>query len=246
MIGNKKVICIIPARGGSEGLPGKNIRRIAGKPMIAHAIEKALSIRDFDQVVVSTDDPQISQVAKEWGASVPFLRDESLARSDTPMVPVILDVLFRLKASGDCFDYAVMLQANSPLLMRDDILLLANRLIREQLDVVFTVTEASHPPQWTIELDSGVPNFAFHGICNTDGDRRQEHKTLYRSTGAIYGVNVEYLFRNSKTARLCLPANGQRSLAIVTDCFSAVDIDTELDFILAEAIFARLTEGGNE
>ena len=240
MLEGRKIICIIPARGGSVGLPGKNIRPVAGKPMIAHAIEKALSVREIDRVIVSTDSETIAEVARSHGADVPFLRDAALARSDTPMTPVIIDALSRVEAEGEYYDYAVMLQANSPLLRSEEILAVTQKIVTESHDVVFTVCEVGHPPQWTLHLRPDGPAFAFHDMCDTSGDRRQDLDVLYRSTGAVYAVSIPYLFGNPATARLCLPAPGQRSAVVVTDCFSSVDIDTELDLLLAKAIFAKM------
>lgn len=236
MIDGKRFICIIPARGGSQGLPGKNIMPVGGLPMIAHAIEKALSVGTMDRVLVTTDDPAIAAVSREYGAEVPFLRSPELARSETPMVPVILDALER---AGESYHYALMLQANSPLLRPEQITEVAEKIVREELDVVFTVSEASHPPQWTIRLQGGAPSFAFTDMRRQVGERRQEQETLYRSTGAVYAVAVDYLTNNIATARLCLPLAGQRSGVVVTDPLSAVDVDTELDYLLAETIFTR-------
>ena len=239
MYSGKKIVCIIAARGGSAGLPGKNIMPIGGKPMIAHAIEKARYNRFIDRVIVSTDSQEIAKVAEDWGAEIPFLRDPSLAQSTTPMPPVIIDVLDRLNAIGSRFDVAVMLQANSPLLAATDIDRVISDLIDRDMDVVFTVCEAGHPPQWSIRLREGTPSFAFIDETSTIGERRQEQETLYRSTGAIYAVRVPFLYQHGNNVRLCLPMAEQRSGVVVTDPLSAVDIDTELDFLVAEALFTR-------
>jgi len=245
MIDGKRFICIIPARGGSKGLPGKNIMPIGGAPMIAHAIGKALAAAALDRVIVSTDNPAIAAVAKEHGAEVPFLRDAALARCDTPMVPVITDVLERMEACGERYDYALMLQANSPLLRGEQITEVAEKIVRQGLDVVFTVTPAAHPPQWTIRLTDDGPAFSFLDLNQNAGERRQEQELLYRSTGAIFAVRSEYLMSNTATARLCLPVAGQRSGVVVTDPLSAVDVDTELDYLLAQTIFRRETTRPN-
>ncbi len=243
MYNNTRIICIIPARGGSLGLPGKNSMTIAGKPMIVHSIEKALANRMIDRVVISTDDEGIALVAREAGGDVPFLRTPALALSTTPMVPVVIDTLQRLAAAGDSYDVAVMLQANSPLLAPEDIDRVLLELIDKDLDVVFTVTEASHPPQWSISIGCQGPVFAFMPDDYAAGERRQDLETFYRSTGAVYAVRIPYLLSCPDTARLCLPSPQQRSGAVITDPLTAVDIDTELDFIVAEAIFSRIERG---
>jgi len=244
MIAGKKVLLAIPARGGSVGVPGKNIRPIGGAPMIAHAIRRALDVPGIDDIVVSTDSPEIARIAVEHGARVPFLRPDALARSETPMVPVLVDLLEGLSREGKEFDVLVALQANSPLLASSQIQEVLDRICQEPLDVVFTVADASHPPQWTIRLVDGSPQFAFEACTSTQGDRRQDQPTMYRSTGAVYAVDIPYLMRNQASARLCLPAPGQRSAIVITDPFTAVDIDSELDFLLAATIF-KLREGAN-
>jgi N-acylneuraminate cytidylyltransferase len=215
----------------------------AGKPMIAHAIEKARLNRLIDRVIVSTDDEAIAQISRQSGGDVPFLRSPELAQSTTPMVPVVIDALMRLSGKGENYDVAVMLQANSPLLDPEDIDRVLVKLIEYGLDVVFTVTEATHPPQWSIRLTNGEPDFAFENKAESVSDRRQDVEPLYRSTGAIYAVRIPYLLSHPDTARLCLPSSGQRTGVVVTDQFTAADIDTDLDFLVAEAIFAMKGRG---
>lgn len=239
MLDGKRILCLVPARGGSTGLPGKNIRPIGGIPMIGHAITKALAVEQIDDVVVSTDSPEIARVAAGFGAEIPFLRPAELARSETPMVPVVLHALDALEAAGRKFDILVALQANSPLLTEAQIREVLRAICGGGLDVAFTVTEAGHPPQWTLRLEGRDPSFAFEACQSTKGDSRQEQSTLYRSTGAVWACDIAYLRANASTARLCLPAPGQRAAAIRTDPLTAVDIDDEIDFLLAEAIFAR-------
>lgn len=236
MYKGRQVLCIIPARGGSVGLPGKNIRLFGGLPMLAHNIGKARKLPEIDRLLVSTDSAEIAAVARQYGAEVPFLRDPSLAASDTPMAPVVVDAVERVIAAGAQVDIALMLQANSPLLRPSDILRVLDTLVDNDLDVVFTVAEASHPPQWSLCLDGGRPEFAFQGPESSIGFRRQDQETLYRSTGAVFAVAADYLLGNRERVRLCLPAEGQRSGVVVTDRLSAMDIDTEDDFRIAEAI----------
>lgn len=207
--------------------------------MIGHAISKALTVPEIDAVVVSTDSAQIADVAAAFGAEIPFLRPEELARSETPMVPVLLHALDALSSSGREFDVLIALQANSPLLEVSQIRQVLERICRGDADVVFTVTDAGHPPQWSLRLDGESPSFAFESCVSTKGDSRQEQAPLCRSTGAVWAVDVQYLRSRSDTVRVCLPVPGQRSVAIMTDPLTAVDIDDEIDFLLAEAIFAR-------
>lgn len=236
MIADKKILAIIPARGGSKGLPDKNIKVINGKPMIAHSIEKAFAVPGIDRLIVSTDDENIAKVAREYGVEVPFLRNPQLARSDTPMTPVIIDAVQKVQNENGPYDYALMLQANSPLTRVQDISAVMHKIISCKLDVVFTVSEATHPPQWTLRIDEGAPKFAFLDEKVNIGERRQDQETLYRSTGAVYSVYIPYLLNNKVGARLCLPAPNQKTGVIVSDIYSSIDIDNELDFYLTETI----------
>lgn len=234
---NKKIIAIVPARGGSVGLPDKNIKIINGKPMIAHSLEKALKVKELDKLIVSTDDKKIAGIAKKYGAAVPFLRDKMLARNDTPMNEVILDAISKMRDAGEEYDYAIMLQANSPLIRIEDIHSVLRKIIKEKLDVVFTVAEIHHPPQWALKVKDNDVKFAFLKDRGKKIVQRQKEEVLYRSTGAVYAVRISYLLNKRSKTRLCLPATGQRTGAVITDMFSSVDIDNELDFYLADTIF---------
>lgn len=240
----RRILCLVPARGGSVGVPGKNIRSVGGLPMIAHALLRAREVPWIDDLVVSTDSREIADVAASFGARVPFLRPDELARSETPMVPVLEHACRELGKEGLVFDVVLVLQANSPLLASDQIRAVLDKICTQPLDVVFTVAEAPHPPQWTIRLeDDGRPSFAFESCVPTGGDRRQDQAVLYRSTGAVYAVTTEHLRRDPSAVRLCLPAPGQRSAAIVTEPSTAVDVDSELDFALARTILESRNQG---
>lgn len=238
MYKGKKILALIPARGRSVGLPRKNIKMLGNKPMIAYAIQKALFIKTIDRVIVTTEDPEIADIAKTYGAEVPFLRDPMLAQNDTPMLAVIIDAINHID-SGQHFDYAIMLQANSPLTRLSDIVTVIEKITENDVDVVFTVTKASHPPQWSLTLEKDSPRFAFLGTDERIGVRRQDEDVLYRSTGAVFAVRVDYLLKNQEKARLCLPSLGQRTAVVITDNISSIDIDNELDFFLAETILYK-------
>ncbi len=115
MLNNKRVIGIIPARGGSKGLPEKNIRSISGKPLIAWAIEHALSSKYLDKVIVSTEDNEIARIAQTFGADVPFMRSEELATDEAGTIDVTLNVQKCLEERGQYFDAITVLQPISPL-----------------------------------------------------------------------------------------------------------------------------------
>ncbi len=238
MYNGKKIMALVPARGGSSRLPGKNIKPIGGKAMIGHCITKALSLREIDGVFVSTDSEKIAEAARDYGGEVPFLREAVLARDDSRYVLVIKDAIERLGAGGD-YDYLLILQANSPLTRVEDMQAAVHRAVDEDMDVVFTVTEVSHPAGWTIRLEGGEPVFAFREDDGRELGRSQEQEVLYRSTGAAVAVKISYFMGNVDRLRLCFGVAGQRSGVVITDQISAVDIDTELDYLFAETIFEK-------
>ena len=118
MIQNKRVLAIIPARGGSKGVSRKNIMVVAGKPLIAWTIEEAIKSRFIDRVVVSSDDSEIIEISRELGANVPFVRPREMAEDDTPMITPVVHLLNKLP---DNYDYSVLLQPTSPLRTVQDI-----------------------------------------------------------------------------------------------------------------------------
>jgi len=121
MIKDKKILAIIPARGGSKGLPRKNIKNLAGKPLIAWTIELALKSRYLDRVVVSTEDKEIAKIARRYGAEVPFLRPKKYARDDSPTSEVINHAINWFKKRGENFDIVICLEPTSPLRREEDI-----------------------------------------------------------------------------------------------------------------------------
>jgi CMP-N,N'-diacetyllegionaminic acid synthase len=121
IIKNKKIIAIIPARGGSKGLPGKNIKRLAGKPLIAWTIEQAKKSGWIDKLIVDTDDEKIAEIARKYGAEVPFLRPKELAQDKSSIYDVIFHALDWFKKIGLDFDSVALLEPTSPLRKDDDI-----------------------------------------------------------------------------------------------------------------------------
>lgn len=240
MYKGKKILGLICARGGSTGVPGKNIMDFFGKPMIGWAIEKLKSIAEIDRVVVNTDSEEIAGIARSFGADTPFLRPAHLAAKDTPMLPVIRHSLGELKEEN--YDCLILAQANSPLSEANDMKNGIHLLVDENMDVVFSVTPAGHPPQWTLDIEKGVPQYAFPGYALAAPACRQENKQLYRSTGAFSCAKTSHVLSDNPV-QLCLPAKGQQSGVIITSKFSAVDIDEWDDLIIARAFYEMGDKG---
>ena len=134
MIGDKKLLAIIPARGASKRLPRKNVLDLAGKPLIAWTIEAALNSSYIDRVVVSTDDDEIASISQQSGADIPFMRPDGLARDDSTSVDVALHVISELELGGESYDYVILLQPTSPYQRHQNILMLPlNTLMSKEI-----------------------------------------------------------------------------------------------------------------
>ncbi len=223
MIHDSRVLAIIVGRGGSKGLPRKNVRELAGKPLIAWSIEAASQSRFLDRTIVSTDDAEIAAVARAHGADVPFMRPAELADDDAPIIDTILHATNSL---AEQYRYVVMLQATSPLRLGADI---DDALAHcWKLNAPACVSIVAEPKMhWALGMKATGQLVLPPGITT----RRQDLPDLYRPNGAIYISELEWLrrhrdFYTPETAGYVMPP--ERS----------VDIDTMLDFRLAEALLA--------
>lgn len=221
------VLTLIPARGGSKGLPGKNIRCFRGKPLVAHAIEAARDSRVAGRILVSTDDTEIARVAKESGAEVPFVRPMEIAGDESPVLDAALHALGWLQTNeGWKAEWLLLLQPTSPLRTADDICHAFELLQSSGADAVVTVSEPKSHPFWAKTLDaSGYLCPFVEGQMAPS--RRQDLPPAFALNGMIYLVRVstlrdEGVFCPAKTLPLVIPAS------------RAFDIDSEQDFLIAE------------
>lgn len=146
MYKDKKTLAIIPARGGSKGIPYKNIMNINGKPLIAYSIEAAKQSKYIDYILVSTDDDKIKEVSLQYGASVPFLRPEEISNDTAKSIDVVIHGINYLKESGEEFDYVVLLQPTSPLRTSQDIDEAIEILIKNEKESLVSVCEVEENP----------------------------------------------------------------------------------------------------
>lgn len=223
-------IAIIPARSGSKGIRDKNIKELCGKPLIAYTIESALLSGMFDEVMVSTDSPVYAKIAKKYGASVPFLRSKENSSDTASSWDLVEEVLSNYAKEKKYFDTFCLLQPTSPLRSAEN--------IREAYDIyrekasfaVVSVCEAEHSPLWCGHLPDTCE---FDAFIDVEGmKQRQAGGKFYRLNGAIYIVNIER-FRNDRV----LYKKG--SYAYIMAQEQSVDIDTEIDFQLAELLVKR-------
>ncbi|MEK7155449.1 MAG: acylneuraminate cytidylyltransferase family protein, partial [Patescibacteria group bacterium] len=222
---------IITARGGSKGIPRKNIKLLAGKPLIAYTIDAAKASGVFDRIIVSTDDAEIADVAKQYGAEVPFMRPSELAGDSTPTLPVLVHALKWLKENESYEPDAVMLlQPTAPLRTPQHIREAAELFTKSGADSVVSMSEVPghHNPHWQFNLDNEQRISIFTGEAFSDIiKRRQELPKTYTRNGAIYLFKTELLFRVDPTFY------GDDVRAYVMDKASSVNIDSPEDFALA-------------
>ena len=227
----KNIVGIIPARGGSKRLPLKNIKELAGKPLITYTIEEALKSKTLDRIIVSTDHDEIARISKEWGAEVPFKRPAHLALDTTHAPPIIRHTVKYLEETEDyVVDIVVILPPTSPLRKSEHIEEAIKKILKTDVDSVMSVCEAVFPPWWMVKLKE---NGLLEPFIKSEIDyfclESQELPKVYQPNGAIYVTKSDVLFEQGVII-------GKRNAPIFMDDESSLDIDTLTDFKLAELI----------
>lgn len=235
----EKILCVIGARGGSQGVPGKNIRSLLGQPVIARAIRKALAVPEIDRVVVSTDSEKIAEVAREAGADVPFIRPDELALSSTGKFQVWQHALQTCEEQdGITYDVYVDIDCTNPLIEIDDIrgaLQQFRQLQQNGLnpDAVFTVSEARRNPYFNlVEPDSDGIMKMSKSLENGTVLARQRAPTVLEHVAGTYVLATSYL----RSANHLLDG---RAFGYQIPPERAFDIDSELDFSIVEFLLRR-------
>jgi CMP-N,N'-diacetyllegionaminic acid synthase len=228
-----KSIAVIPARSGSKGLKDKNIKLLNGKPLIWYSIQSAITSGCFDEVMVSTDSEKYAKIARACGASVPFLRSEAMSTDKASSWETVQEVLDNYKGLGKSFDAVMLLQPTSPLRTADDIKKAFAILEDKKADSVVGVCEMDHSPLWSNVLPENgcLDGFIRPEVKESSG--RQSLPTYYRINGAIYLTKV--------TNKLGADLYSDSGYAYVMAQAKSIDIDTELDFRMAE--FLLKTQG---
>lgn len=221
-----KPLIIIPARGGSKGVPGKNIKLLNGKPLIQYTIEAALEITTKENIIVSTDSLEIKTVVEEIGIKVPSLRPKELATDSVGTYEVLLYEITQLEKKDKFYDYLIFLQATSPFRTGKQIKE-ALKLYNDNLDMLVSVKETKANPYFVLreEDEQGflIPSKSFTAA------RRQDVPKVWELNGAIYIINTNTLKRK--------PINQFTKVKkYVMDEFSSLDIDTMMDWQLAEKL----------
>jgi len=230
MYKSKSAIAVIPARGGSKGLPGKNIRPICGRPLIAWSVLRAAESKLIDCICVTTDDPAIADAAREVGVDVPFLRPAELATDTSPTIAAVEHALdFYVKKQNRAFDYVVLLEPTSPLRHPGDIDAMLTRLIdaAAAYDAIVSIGEvAEHPAIVKRKVQDKIEPYCAELKTTT---RRQDNPPAYFPYGVAYMVKTETLLRE----RSFYPA---RAPFFEIRRYQTYEIDDIYDFLCVEAV----------
>ena len=218
-----KTFALIPARGGSKGIPRKNIKLIAGKPLISWTIEAALRSSLLSAIVVSTDDYEIAEVARLAGAQVPFIRPKELAQDHTPGLDPVLHAFDKLPQ----YDSVLLLQPTSPLRTTDDIDGLLNLVRNTKKQSAVSICEAETHPYWTYRINADQTLAKFMDVATVA--RRQDLPSIFSLNGAMYFAGANWL-RESRSLV------SSETLAYVMPKERSVDLDTPLDWKIAELL----------
>ncbi|GAB1536514.1 acylneuraminate cytidylyltransferase family protein [Geovibrio sp. ADMFC3] len=228
MFQNKSFLAIIPARGGSKRLPNKNILELAGKPLIAWTIEAALKSRYIDEVMVTTDEDVIIDIAERFGAAVPFKRPPELSSDTAGRTEVITHALDFYKTElKKSYDYIIYLQPTSPLRTAEHIDYAVAYMFEKKADAVISVCEVEHPVHWSGVLPNSMDMSRFLSDVAVNS-RSQDLPVYYRLNGAIYICDTDKYRKNG-----CVFLK-ENIFAYVMPQEASIDIDTLMDFKIAE------------
>jgi len=230
MDGQIRVLGVITARGGSKGIPGKNIKLLAGKPLIAWTIESALKSKALTDVVVSTDDEEIARVAKEWGADVPFMRPPELAEDATPHLPVMRHAVETVEGMRNTrYDYAVILQPTSPFRRAqyiDDTVSLLRRESTDSAVTVYEIDNKMHPVRVKKLINNRVLPYCLEEPTSY---RRQDYPAAYKRSSDVYCMTRACLIEQESLY-------GTSTAGLIVPSDFVIDIDTPLDWMIAEEL----------
>lgn len=225
-----KILALIPARGGSKGIPRKNIKALAGKPLIAWTIGEALKSKYLDQVIVSTEDVEIADVARKWGATVPFMRPQELARDDTPGAAPAIHALDALPG----YDVVLLLQPTSPLRRAEDIDRFIEQALKQAPRSMTSVSKTPKNPYWMYTLS---PQSTLTPIMQAPTmHRRQDMPDIYATNGALYWAEASWLKENNTFVTA-------ETTAFIMSAERSIDLDTPTDWKLVELLLENERAG---
>lgn len=225
-----RILAIIPARGGSKRIPGKNIKFFFGHPIIKYSIDAASGANIFDEVMVSTEDEMIAAIARKYGAVVPFLRSDSAASDTATTADVIVEVLSEYKKNGKEFDYLCCLYPAAPFVTSEKLIKALQLIINGGHDSVFPVVSYSSPIQRAMRIEDGLIKM----ITSKNYDKRsQDLAKTYHDCGQFYFVKINSFLKHRKLFT-------NNSAPLITGELESQDIDNETDWEMAELKYRLL------
>ena len=225
---NVRRIAIIPARSGSKGLKNKNIKTLSGKPLLAYSIGAAIESGAFEKVFVSTDSQEYAEIAEYYGADAHFLRSDINSADKSSSWDAVREVIRKFETEGEYFDEIMLLQPTSPLRTAEDILNAVCTMQEKNALAVESLTEMDHSPLWANTLpEDGCMDAFFNEYSNLP---RQQLPKYYRENGAIYLLKRNLINKNDSEIF------AEKCYAYVMPRERSIDIDTELDFKIAEVM----------
>jgi CMP-N-acetylneuraminic acid synthetase len=230
-----RIVAFIFARGGSKGLPYKNIYPLAGQPLIVHSIKTALALPSVSRVIVSTDDEEIAEISRQAGADIPFIRPAELANDNAPEWLSWQHAIRSLREQGDTVDIFLSLPPTSPLRTPEDVNCCIDAFLSNQVEVIISVRESQRSPYFNMVKRD------FNGNCQLalDGkySRRQETPELFDITTVAYVAQADFIMKFSRIF-------DGKVKAVLIPQERALDIDTHFDMLIAEALFGKVDKAG--
>lgn len=223
-------IAIITARGGSKRIPRKNIKLFCNKPIISYSIECAKDSGLFDTIMVSTDDEEIADISKSYGAEVPFFRSKMCSNDYSTTTDVLLEVIKEYESLGQTYKYTCCLYPTAPFINIENLKKSMDILVKEKAKCVIPIVEFSFPPQRAIVVKDGLLQYQYPQYCTL---RSQDLETIYHDTGQFYFFETDTFLREK-----CLVMNKTAPLFISS--MQAQDIDTIEDWKIAELKYRTL------
>jgi N-acylneuraminate cytidylyltransferase len=228
-----KSIAIIPARGGSKRIPRKNIKNFCNRPIISYSIQAALESEIFDEVMVSTDDYEIAEIARQYGAKVPFMRSAEMSTDMAMTAPVLSEVINEYLKMGERFEYLCCIYPTAPFINSERLQSAMRLLIYENVESVMPIVKFSYPPQRCLVIRDDKVRMLHPENYNV---RSQDLEPLYHDCGQFYCVKTSCLLEQQKL--FC-----NKTIPIILSEVEVQDIDNEDDWVLAEVKYSLLHKG---
>ncbi len=223
-------LCVIPARGGSKRIPRKNIKEFCGKPIIAYSIEAAIESEVFEEVMVSTDDKEIAEIAKQYGANVPFFRSKQNSDDFAGLAEVLIEVVEKYFNIGKKIDLICCILPTAPFVSKNILCEAYKKIRNERVDCIFPIVEFNYPIQRSLIVENELVKMNWP---ENFPKRKQDLRKTYHDAGQFYFIEKEALFKEKRLFTT-------RSSALILNSLSAQDIDTEDDWKIAEIKYKLL------